>query len=296
MGSELSKVKIPSKLNLVESAQAEYDFLRLIDEHPVLYCENVLRNAVYRYENYWLPLALKYNELLPAPLDIEWVWHCHILNPIAYQNDCIKLVGQVINHAPMYLTAEKISTSKKYWTKIYKDIPFEVDLTNPNPSIISTEPFKCSYDIVAASTRQRVFNYNSSLVHFRDIKFLKNAVKRYWTMLIIKRDNPNTFIVPCYDNDLIWHTHQQHVLLYHSDMKSIIGNILDHNDSISDRSPDSELTTNSAVTKKLWKKYNRSFSVSGAMYRGEPPLPNFSTFNPEYYSNLANRVKILSFL
>ncbi|XP_047140965.1 uncharacterized protein LOC100209113 [Hydra vulgaris] len=290
MGNDISKVQIPSKLNLVEKAQLEYDFLRLVDKHPVLYCENVLRNAVYRYENYWLPLVVKYNELLPAPLDIEWVWHCHILNPIAYQCDCLKLFGKIIDHAPMSFTIDKISTSKRYWTQTYKDIPFEIDLTNSNPILISTKSFKCSYDIVAASMRQRVFNYNSSLPHFRDPKFLQNAVKRYKIMITIKKENSNTFIVPCYDNDLIWHSHMQHVLLYQSDMMHMLGSILDHDDSTSDRSPNSELSTSSAATKKLWKKYNQKFGVSGAMYRGEPPLPEFTVINQGHYLNLANKI------
>ncbi|XP_002165926.3 uncharacterized protein LOC100207090 [Hydra vulgaris] len=290
MGNDFSKAQIPSKLNLVEKAQLEYDFLRLVDKHPVLYCENVLRNAVYRYENYWLPLVVKYSELLPAPLDIEWVWHCHILNPIAYQHDCLNLFGKIIDHAPMYFTIEKILTSKRYWKHTYKDIPFEVDLTNSNPTLISTKSFKCSYDIVAASMRQRVFNYNSSLPHFRDPKFLQNAVKRYKVMITIKKENSNTFIVPCYDNDLIWHSHMQHVLLYQSDMMHMLGSILDHDDSTSDRSPNSELSTSSAATKKLWKKYNQKFGVSGAMYRGEPPLPEFTVINQGHYLSLASKI------
>ena len=116
---EKSKEKIQSGFNFVKAAQAEYDFLNLIEEHPVLYSENVLRNALYRYKNYWLPLASKYNELLSAPLDIEWVWHCHLLNPVAYKHDCLQLVGKVVNHSVYLLT-----NSQKYWADEYPAIPF----------------------------------------------------------------------------------------------------------------------------------------------------------------------------
>jgi len=48
---------------------------------------------------FWLPLAAKHNrEVLSAPLDIEWVWHCHMLSPRAYAADCERLVGVVVDH------------------------------------------------------------------------------------------------------------------------------------------------------------------------------------------------------
>ena len=92
-------------------------------------------------------------------------------------------------------------------------------------------------------------------------------------MLQIKKEHPSTFIVPCYDNDLIWHTHQQHPLAYQQDTSSVLGEMLDHNDTTSDRSPGSELDNGSGATKKLWKKKGHKFAVPGAMYRGEPPMP-----------------------
>lgn len=45
-------VKLQSQIDLVVAAQAEYDFLWVIDEHPVLYKNNVIYNAIYRYEKY----------------------------------------------------------------------------------------------------------------------------------------------------------------------------------------------------------------------------------------------------
>ena len=80
-------------------------------------------------------------------------------------------------------------------------------------------------------------------------------------MLEIKKEHPRTFIVPCYDNDLIWHTHQQHPLAYQQDTSSILGKMLDHNDTTSDRSPGSELENGSAATKRLWKQKGHKFSA-----------------------------------
>ena len=61
---------------------------------------------------------------------------------------------------------------------MYPGLPLEVDLTNPNPEIMDAGVPAFSYDIISAAQRQRSFNYNSSLPHFRDKKFLKNAIKR----------------------------------------------------------------------------------------------------------------------
>ena len=38
-------------------------------------------------------------------------------------------------------------------------------------------------------------------------------------MLEIKKEHSNIFVVPYYDNGLIWHTHQQHVLAYQEDTR-----------------------------------------------------------------------------
>jgi len=52
----------------------------------------VLLNA--RYQKFWMPLvadSLKFDALLNVdskgksllpPLDVQWVWHCHRLNPV----------------------------------------------------------------------------------------------------------------------------------------------------------------------------------------------------------------------
>ena len=291
MGNKLPKFE--SGIDLVAAAQAEYDFLRLVDKHPALYCTPVLQNALYRYETYWLPLSRDHpTDYLPAPLDVEWIWHCHILNPYAYRKDCQTIVSKVVDHKPYMLRQNSINKSRDCWQRKYPNVPFDVNLNEANPAPIMIDyQRRSSYDIVNAAQRQRVFNYNSSLPHFRDIKFLKKALKRYKIMLSIKRDNSNAFVVPCYDNDLIWHTHQQHAVTYKNDTSNILGSMLDHDDSTSDRSPGSELEKGSNETRKLWRKAGLKFGVPGAMYRGEPPFPLVDVVPNRFYS-LANQVCI----
>lgn len=279
--SDVKEVKLLSNIDLISAAQAEYDFLRLVNKHPALYSTTVLKNAMHRYETYWLPLIAEHDDFLPAPLDIEWIWHCHILNPRVYVKDCEKIVNKVIDHRPMMLIKEKLQKSKELWHKKYPEVTFDAIISTNSPPLLYSEPFqqKSTYDVVKAAQRQRVFNYNSSFPHFRDATFLRNAVSRYLTMLEIMRDNPKNFVVPCYDNDLIWHTHQLFVTYYQSDTVSILGRVLGHDDSTSDRTPGSQLESGTSATKKLWKNIGKSFGVPGGMYRGEPPVPDIQNSN-----------------
>ncbi|XP_065675153.1 uncharacterized protein LOC136091468 [Hydra vulgaris] len=281
-----------SSIDLVQTAQAEYDFLHHVDKYPALYFENVLRNAVYRYENYWLPLVAKYNLVVVAPLDIEWVWHAHVLNPIAYNEDCRNIVGKIIDRVPMFLALHTQNVSQKYWCNEYPNIPYEIDLFNSKPVLLSSEPFKCSYNIVAAAQRQRIFSYNVLLPHFRDAKFLSKAIKRYKIMLVIKKENPETYLVPCYDFALVWHSHQQHVLLYQSEMKLIDGTISFNDDS----SLDFQLCkSEKEKTIYLWKKQSlKQYEVNGGVFRGEPLSQNID-YDSGFFSRSTTNIWVSSF-
>ena len=89
-------------------------------------------------------------------LDIEWIWHNHMLNPSSYSKD---LEGDIIPHYH-YPKEEKelvISKTRELWTEIYPEEPFDVD-----ESKIKEEDYngsKFSYDILGAINRQKVFYY-----------------------------------------------------------------------------------------------------------------------------------------
>ena len=60
--------------------------------------------------------------------------------------------------------------------------------------------------------------------------------------------------------------------------------MLDRNDTTNNRSPGSQLENASAATKKLWKEKGHKFAVPGAMYRGEPPLPEIEPDQSRFIS------------
>lgn len=44
-------------------------------------------------------------------------------------------------------------------------------------------------------------------------------------MLHLKVVNESAFLVPCYDMDLAWHTHQLHPRVYERDTTTILGKV-----------------------------------------------------------------------
>ena len=236
----------------------------------------------FRYELFWLPLLAQYTTRtkkwfialnIAAPLDIAWVWHVHMLSPVDYQRDCYEIVATLVDHK--ILVSEQrdkgLVKARALWEKVYPEEPFEVDLAAP---VCDAPDFqsRIEYDIEAACARQRVFNYQVSLPHFADKRFLTEAVKRYKLHLYLKQKNPKLFFVPCYDFDLIWHAHQLNPLIYTQDTTEILGKVYDHNDSVNDRRPGSQLSKSETVTREKWKNLGQIFALNGAMFRGEPPL------------------------
>ena len=293
MGNSRSKpLKLPSRLDLVKAAQNEYDFLHMVDSTPTLHCVPVLQNAVHRYEKYWLPLMAEHpTTILPAPLDIEWVWHCHILSPVAYQKDCQKVCGTVIDHCTFSIKQRKklLIEAEKLWNKKHRGIPFSADLSISAPPLITSDVPKSTYDIVAAAQKQQSFNYSTSLPHYRDPLFLKSAVKRYETMLMLKKENPAVHVVTCYDNGLIWHSHKLHPKYYNKDTVQIIGCLFHQDDATNDGSLDAGLFDISKETRDLWRAKKQKFAVPGTMFRGNPTIWQSNSADSDFKA-VANKV------
>ena len=268
--------------DLITSSQHHVEFLKTVNSHPSLYGGKVLEQAIRRYVKFWLPLAAECKEeTLAAPLDIEWVWHCHLLSPILYHADVMKICGTFVRHkvSDKHNYQQALVFSEKYWNRKYPEEPFQVDLSASGGETESgLQPGELSmslglqYDLEAAAERQKVFYYQVSLPHYEDEKFLLGALKRYKKFLYLKQLNPNTFLVPCYDIDLMWHTHMNFPCVYKEDTAAVLGKTLNHDDSVNDRTAGSKLDQSNTNTRALWKRtYNEKFSNFGAMYRGQPP-------------------------
>ncbi|ESO85179.1 hypothetical protein LOTGIDRAFT_167966 [Lottia gigantea] len=284
-GEITSPKAIRFSLDLVNLSIDHIHLLEEINKRTVLLEGPLVYRAIQRYEQLWLPLvAENHQQILAAPIDIEWIWHCHLLAPVMYHRDCENAVGQSINH--QLLDGRKklkaLEISKSLWNKKYPDEPFDIPLNGEGVSPdFMYESHALSYDLVAAVSRQKHFYYQVSLPHFKDTKYLENSLMRYKKYLYLKKVNPEAFLVPCYDIDLIWHTHQLHPFIYRDETTKLLGKIFQHDDSVNERHPGSRLSKADAFTRTKWKsQYNENFANFGAMYRGDLPLNKLAMVSP----------------
>jgi Glycine-rich domain-containing protein-like len=114
-------------VDLISAAVDELSFLADVDRHrPRLDIDGpALRRAVRRYEQCWMPLiasllrdgsdiecrtsgvhsgsadvvgcpqqsmsSLNTDVSFAPPLDVHWIWHCHMLSPYSYMSDSVRL-------------------------------------------------------------------------------------------------------------------------------------------------------------------------------------------------------------
>ena len=114
--------------------------------------------------------------------------------------------------------------------------------------------------------------------YWKEDTFLEGAVARYKGFLhLIKRNKEmriNRFSVPTYDIDLIWHSHQLHPVSYCNDLEAIMGKVLQHDDTDSDRTKGQKLDVGFSETTAQWEEtFGSRYWKAGAMYRGSPPSP-----------------------
>lgn len=202
----MSQVQRHFGIDLIQAAKNELAFLEEVAKYPNLHAGPLLREAIRRYEQLWLPLAARHSthSQMAAPLDIAWVWHVHMLAPYHYEKDCANVVSKIVDHSPLDVSQrqEGLQNAERLWRKAFPAEPFEVDLNNP-PTVVINYQSRIQYKLEEGCLRQFKFYYQVSLPHYRDDQFLSQAVDRYEHHLHLKSQHLNVFMVPCYDFDLI---------------------------------------------------------------------------------------------
>lgn len=104
--------------------------------------------------------------------------------------------------------------------------------------------------------------------------YLHAAEQRYkgFLYLFAKAGGKGIFLVPTYDIDLMWHTHQLQPVAYNRDLLTLTGKLLPHDDTDDSRAEGAKLTTGFQDTKKLWEEtFGSPYEKAGAMYLGPAP-------------------------
>ena len=260
--------KTSSNLDLVEAAICHLDFLQNVDSLGNLYRGELLANAIRRYEHMWLPMAANENATqIVAPLDVEWVWHLHMLSPRVYDSDCKRLVSKIIDHKIFTGEQKKaaLAKSQEVWKRLYPDEPFDV-----NPDFVSqisaAQSSELSCDLIRAAVIQRNFYYQVSLPHYYDRKFLGNALKRYKKFLRLHSSSSREIFIPTCDIDLIWHVHLAHPLAYRNECSRLMRGTLDHDHEDHTPRGDAPSICAAAITQERWAvTYGDNYVLAGIM-------------------------------
>lgn len=257
--------------DLKQSVIDHLAYLKEIYEHPEYLQKQSREYAAYRYETFWLPLLAENIDIdIVPPLDILFAWHSHMLAPISYASDCERLFQRVLPNRIRPRTVQIIKFSEQLWTKKYnRTMPYHLDYTT-NIQVIPPYTSKIKYALTQAMERQADFYYNVAFPHYKDSDFIDEAIKRYKKLIYLKRLNPQLFVVPMYDIDIIWHTHQLYPELYRQDMLANLGQVLHHDDTVQDRTLNSKLSTSDQETRHKWfELYGDRLPKNGCMYRGK---------------------------
>ena len=261
----------------IRASLRHIQFLEKVNLENILNSKKTLKRACFRYETCWLPLcrSLQNSEKMYPPLDVMWIWSCHMLSPLDYIKDCVNICGKVVDHK--YFTKEdtlKLQEETKLKGEHLFACSFDYlsDECVGDHDTFKTFSSQIGYDLMAASSRQKSFFYQVSLPHWTNQNYLSMCLDAYKKFLYLKKKNPSVFVVPSYGIDLMWHTHQMNPIVYANDCKQILGFVLPHDDSVNDRAKGSKLMMAGEETKQLWTTmYEDEYFLAGGMFRGDPP-------------------------
>lgn len=202
-------------------------------------------------------------------------------------------MGHLVGHHFHLLKADREKSqaaTEQLWLSMFPNEPYKVDYS-AIPVDFSYRPVKVDYDIVSASARQMQFFYNVSLPHFGLVPFLQEAKERYLKFINLKKLNRDAFLVPMYDIDLMWHTHQLSPASYCADTKQWLGYTLNHDDTTTDRSPGSHLNQSFEQTRQLWSDtFQENYSIPGVGYRGPQPRGKLMKISQENINNYKDKM------
>ena len=230
---------IDISVDLISAAKRHLHFLDNVDNvEKLLTDNNLLELSVRRYEQLWLPLANEHrSEMIVPPVDIAWIWYCHMLNPLAYRRDCRLILQRTLNHT--YVKTKDIiqctNDTIELWYKKYPKDGFniirndEFVVPSRKTGTITDAASKLSVNLTDTAKSQIHFCYQVALPHFRDKQFLGTALKRYKQFLFLKGLHQDEFLTPPVDIMLMWFTHMCHPKEYAQDTMKTCGRVLENN-------------------------------------------------------------------
>lgn len=136
-----------------------------------------------------------------------------------------------------------------------------------------------SEDLVRAMYRQLDFvnKICANYTYWTHPKIIQAAIHRYEKFVHLMAASKRTMLVPTSDIDLVWHTHQTHLVEYDAFTRRVTGKLLDHDDTIGRV----DLSHGYAATFLLWgQMYHEPYSSYAPVYSSWMADYQRKTINP----------------
>ncbi|OVA13420.1 Protein of unknown function DUF1399 [Macleaya cordata] len=261
---EESMMIIRLSIDLVAAARRQVLFLRRVSESEWLHHPPTLLHSIRRYDELWMPLISELfvesmTQMILPPLDVQWVWFCHTLNPASYRLYCESRFSKLIEKSSIFDDENEeyaLNRCRDIWSCKYPSEPFDLQ-----------EPDETMEIITDKSIIDEVFKHKSLYSKFykpymSEIVYLIAARKRYqgFLYLLQKFRDGYSKLVPTLDIQLMWLTHQSYPVVYTGDVKDMEGD-LGKVVGVWDKVEDEDVK----ATKKLWERmFDQPYEKAGA--------------------------------
>ncbi|KAL0006106.1 hypothetical protein SO802_013667 [Lithocarpus litseifolius] len=230
--SEISEAEtIRLGVDLVSAARRNIGFLRAVAESQWLHEKATVVEAIRRYDELWMPLISDLTvvgsttPMVLPPLDVEWVWFCHTLNPVSYQQYCESRFSKLIGKPAIFDEENEeyaLLRCQNIWTHKYPSEPFENETDSEMPIPVVTNA-----EILAEVTKHRFLYSKISEAYRSEIVYLITARQRYKGFLYMVQSfcDECARLVPASDILLMWLTHQSYPTVYAEYLKEMEGDM-----------------------------------------------------------------------
>ncbi|VVA94000.1 unnamed protein product [Arabis nemorensis] len=261
--SEVDAVRIGA--DIVSAARRLIALLRSVGDCQWLHHPPVISEAIRRYDELWMPLisdltvGSKPPIILP-PLDVEWVWFCHSLNPVSYRDYCQTRFSKLIGKPAIYDQENEdyaVLQCEKIWVTRYPEESFENSCDPDSSQIVSVDE-----DIKIEVKKQSFLWDKFSAPYMSETVYLIAARLRYKGFLLILDKFKDEFsrLLPASDILLMWLTHQSYPTVYADDVDEMLEEIMRK----VVRTGETVEKTQVETTKELWNRYfNQPYEKAG---------------------------------
>ncbi|KAK9070937.1 hypothetical protein SSX86_009505 [Deinandra increscens subsp. villosa] len=256
--------RVRLSLDLAAAARQNIGLLRDVAQSHWLHHTPVVVQAVRRYEELWMPMMSDLTTdsdsppMILPPIDVEWVWFCHTLNPVAYRQYCDSRFSKLIGKPAIFNQENKdycLERCKEIWVSKYPSESFENEANFDDPHNVNI--LENAY-LLEEISKQRSLLTKFSKPYMLELVYLIAAKNRYKAFLVMVRrlvDSCQVF-VPTTDILLMWITHKSYPTAYAIDVKEME----DEMEKITESVNEEDLE----VTKKLWERvFDQPYEKAG---------------------------------